>query len=72
MKRNNSTPKRKTSVYLDEENIEKIKGFKVKYNLSLNRTVNYVSHEVSSRDASLDLREKNEKNSRRRMGISSR
>ena len=40
MKRNNSTPKRKTSVYLDEENIEKIKGFKDKYNLSLNRTVN--------------------------------
>ena len=40
MKRNNYTPKRKTSVYLDEENIEKIKGFKVKYNLSLNRTVN--------------------------------
>ena len=40
MKRNNSIPKRKTSVYLDEENIEKIKGFKDKYNLSLNRTVN--------------------------------
>ena len=40
MKRNNSTPKRKTSVYLDEENIETIKGFKEKYNLSLNRTIN--------------------------------
>jgi len=33
-------PKRKTSVYLDEENIETIKGFKDKYNLSLNRTIN--------------------------------
>ena len=33
-------PKRKTSVYLDEENIETIKGFKEKYNLSLNRTIN--------------------------------
>ena len=33
-------PKRKTSVYLDEENIETIKGFKHKYNLSLNRTIN--------------------------------
>jgi hypothetical protein len=29
-----------------------------------------VSDEVSSRDESLDLREKNENNSRRRMGIS--
>ena len=34
------TPKRKTSVYLDEENIETIKGFKEKYNLSVNRTIN--------------------------------
>ena len=34
------TPKRKTSVYLDEQNIETIKGFKEKYNLSVNRTIN--------------------------------
>ena len=33
-------PKRKTSIYLDEENIETINGFKQKYNLSLNRTIN--------------------------------
>ena len=26
------TPKRKTSVYLDKENLETIKGFKEKYN----------------------------------------
>ena len=34
------TPKRKTSVYLDKENLETIKGFKEKYNLSVNRTIN--------------------------------
>ena len=34
------TPKRKTSVYLDKENLETIKGFKDKYNLSVNRTIN--------------------------------
>ena len=33
-------PKRKTSVYLDEENIEQINGFKKKYHLSLSRTIN--------------------------------
>ena len=36
----NKTPKRKTSVYLDEKNLETIKGFKKKYNLSVNRTIN--------------------------------
>ena len=39
-KHKKKTPKRKTSVYLDEENIETIKGFKDKYILSLNRTIN--------------------------------
>ena len=34
------TPKRKTAVYLDKENLETIKGFKEKYNLSVNRTIN--------------------------------
>ena len=34
------TPKRKTSVYLVKENLETIKGFKEKYNLSVNRTIN--------------------------------
>ena len=34
------TPKRKTSVYLDKENLETIKGFKEKSNLSVNRTIN--------------------------------
>ena len=34
------TPKRKTFVYLDKENLETIKGFKEKYNLSGNRTIN--------------------------------
>ena len=34
------TPKRKTSVDLDKENLETIKGFKEKYNLSVNRTIN--------------------------------
>ena len=34
------TPKRETSVYLDKENLETIKGFKEKYNLSVNRTIN--------------------------------
>ena len=38
MKKN--LPKRKTSVYLDKENLETIKGFKEKYNLSVNRTIN--------------------------------
>ena len=33
-------PKKKTSIYLDKENIETINGFKQKYNLSLNRTIN--------------------------------
>ena len=36
----NKSPKRKTSVYLDEKNLETIKGFKKKYNLSVNRTIN--------------------------------
>ena len=49
------TPKRKTSVYLDEENIETIKGFKDKYNLSLNRTINMCLTKYLARDASLDL-----------------
>ena len=40
MKRNNSTPKRKTSVYLSKDNIETIKGFKEKFDMSLNSTVN--------------------------------
>ena len=34
------TPKRKTSVYLDEQNMPKIQKFQRKYNLSLNRVVN--------------------------------
>ena len=34
------TPKRKTSVYLDEQNIPKIQKFQRQYNLSLNRVVN--------------------------------
>ena len=34
------TPKRKTSVYLDEEHIQTIKEIKDKYNLSVNRTIN--------------------------------
>ena len=34
------TPKRKTSVYLDEEHIQTIKLMKEKYNLSVNRTIN--------------------------------
>ena len=34
------SPIRKTSVYLDKENLETIKGFKEKYNLSVNRTIN--------------------------------
>ena len=34
------TPKRKTSVYLDKENLETIKEMKDKYNLSVNRTIN--------------------------------
>jgi len=34
------TPKRKTSVYLDEEHIQTIKQMKEKYNLSVNRTIN--------------------------------
>ena len=34
------TPKRKTSVYLDEEHIQTIKQMKDKYNLSVNRTIN--------------------------------
>ena len=33
------TPKRKTSVYLDEEHIQTIKEMKDKYNLSVNRTI---------------------------------
>ena len=36
----NKSPKRKTFVYLDEKNLETIKGFKKKYNLSVNRTIN--------------------------------
>ena len=34
------TPKRKTSVYLDEQNMPKIQKFQRQYNLSLNRVVN--------------------------------
>ena len=34
------TPKRKTSVYLDEEHIQTIKEMKEKYNLTVNRTIN--------------------------------
>ena len=35
----NKSPKRKTSIYLDEKNLETIKGFKKKYNLSVNRII---------------------------------
>ena len=35
-----TAPKRKTSVYLDENNMPKIQGLQRKYNLSLNRVVN--------------------------------
>ena len=38
MKKN--LPKRKTSVYLDKENLETINVFKEKYELSVNRTIN--------------------------------
>ena len=34
------TPKRKTSVYIDENTIPKINGIQRKYNMSLNRVVN--------------------------------
>ena len=34
------TPKRKTSVYLGEQNMPKIQKFQRQYNLSLNRVVN--------------------------------
>jgi 3-isopropylmalate dehydratase small subunit len=34
------TPKRNTSVYLDEEHIQTIKQMKEKYNLSVKRTIN--------------------------------
>ena len=33
-------PKRKTSIYVDEQNMPKIQKFQRKYNLSLNRVVN--------------------------------
>jgi hypothetical protein len=36
----NTTPKRKTSIYVDEQNIPKIQKFQRQYNLSLNRVVN--------------------------------
>ena len=36
----NTALKRKTSVYLDENNMPKIQGLQRKYNLSLNRVVN--------------------------------
>ena len=35
-----TTPKRKTSIYVDEQNIPKIQELQRKYNLSLNRVVN--------------------------------
>ena len=35
----NTTPKRKTSIYVDEQNIPKIQELQRKYNLSLNRIV---------------------------------
>ena len=35
-----NTPKRKTSIYVDEQNIPKIQELQRKYNLSLNRVVN--------------------------------
>ena len=35
-----TTPKRKTSIYVDEQNIPKIQEFQRKYNLSLNQVVN--------------------------------
>ena len=38
--RTNTTPKRKTSIYVDEQNIPKIQELQRKYNLSLNRVVN--------------------------------
>jgi len=38
--RTNTTPKRKTSIYVDEKNIPKIQELQRKYNLSLNRVVN--------------------------------
>jgi len=34
------TPKRKTSIYLDERNIPKIQGIQRKHGMSLNRVVN--------------------------------
>ena len=37
---NNTTPKRKTSIYVDEKNIPKIQELQRKYNLSLNLVVN--------------------------------
>ena len=53
----------------EHRNNQRIQG-QIQFEFESNRQ--YVSHKVSSRDESLDLREKNEKNSRRRMGISSR
>jgi len=38
--RTEKTPKRKTSVYIDERTIPKITGIQRKHNLSLNRVVN--------------------------------
>ena len=35
-----TTPKRKTSIYVDEQNIPKIQELQRKYNISLNRVVN--------------------------------
>ena len=35
-----TTPKRKTSIYVDEQSIPKIQELQRKYNLSLNRVVN--------------------------------
>ena len=35
-----TAPKRKTSVYLNEQNMPKIQKFQRQYNLSLNRVVN--------------------------------
>jgi len=33
-------PAKKTSVYLDHENLETIKSFQERYNLSVNRCIN--------------------------------
>ncbi|MAE07695.1 MAG: hypothetical protein CL661_02920 [Bacteroidetes bacterium] len=33
-------PAKKTSVYLDDENLETIKSFQERYNLSVNRCIN--------------------------------